>query len=246
MLRVDGVAKTYPPPPWWLRRLVRTASDQPVRALTGVDLTVERGEIVGLIGPNGAGKSTLVRSIAGLLEPDEGTITIEGAATRIEKLDALGLVLADDRGLYWRLDGRRNLVLFGQLRGLSRTAAEQEADRVAAEVGLVLDDKRVFGWSSGMRARLNVARALLHQPALLVLDEPTRSLDPVASDEIGRVLRAQADGGRAVLLSSHRLDEVERWCDRVVAIVGGTVRFAGTRSELAASGEGLRDLLAAP
>lgn len=246
MLRVEGLGKVYPPPPRWLRPLVRTATDEPVRALSGIDMAVGRGEIVGLIGPNGAGKSTLIRAIAGLLDPDEGSVTIEGATTRVERLDALGLVLADDRGLYWRLDGRANLVFFAQLRGLSRDEADHEAERVAAQVGLALDGKRVFGYSSGMRARLSLARALLHSPRLLVLDEPTRSLDPVMSDEVGRILREQADAGRAVLLSSHRLDEVALWCDRIVAIVGGTVRFSGTLAELEATGGGLRDLLVHP
>jgi len=245
MLRVEGLGKTYPPPPRWLRPIVRTATTEPHRALTGIDLVVEPGEIVGLIGPNGAGKSTLIRAIAGLLEPDEGRITIEGCTTRIERLDALGLVLADDRGLYWRLDGRGNLVFFGQLRGLSREEAEIEAERVAAQVDLPLDTKRVFGYSSGMRARLNLARALMHSPRLLVLDEPTRSLDPVMSDEVGRILRQQADAGRGVLLSSHRLDEVALWCDRIVAIVGGTLRFSGSLADLEATGGVLRDLLVA-
>jgi len=245
MLRVEGLGKTYPPPPTWLRPLVRTATTEPFRALSGIDLSVERGEIVGLIGPNGAGKSTLIRAIAGLLEPDEGAIEIAGCTTRIQRLDALGLVLADDRGLYWRLSGRANLVFFGQLRGLTREQASEEADRVAAQVGLDLDAKRVFGYSSGMRARLNLARALMHSPSLLVLDEPTRSLDPVMSDEVGRILREQATAGRAVLLSSHRLDEVALWCDRIVAILHGTVRFSGTLAELEAAGGGLRDLLVA-
>ncbi|MGN6695046.1 MAG: ATP-binding cassette domain-containing protein, partial [Aquihabitans sp.] len=103
-----------------------------------------------------------------------------------------------------------------------------------------------FGYSSGMRARLNLARALMHSPRLLVLDEPTRSLDPVMSDEVGRILRQQADAGRGVLLSSHRLDEVALWCDRIVAIVKGTVRFSGSLAELEAAGAGLRDLLLEP
>jgi ABC-type multidrug transport system ATPase subunit len=234
MLRIEGLAKSYGPPPRWLRGLVRTAVTEPVPALRHVDLQVARGEIVGLIGPNGAGKSTLVKIVAGLLDADAGTVEVEGCATVLERRRALGLVLADDRGLYWRLDGRRNLVFFAQLQGLDRAAAEERATATAAAVGLDIDlgSKRVFGYSSGMRARLNLARALLHEPPVLVLDEPTRSLDPVASDEVGRLLRAQADAGRAVLLSSHRLDEVTAWCDRVVALVDGSVRFDGTLAGL--------------
>jgi ABC-type multidrug transport system ATPase subunit len=249
MLRVDGLAKSYGPPPRWLRGLVRTAVTEDVPALRGVDLHVGRGEIVGLIGPNGAGKSTLIKVVAGLLEPDAGTVHVDGCTTLRERQRALGLVLADDRGLYWRLDGRRNLVFFAQVHGLDRAAAEERATATAAAVGLELGPKRVFGYSSGMRARLNLARALLHEPPVLVLDEPTRSLDPVMSDDVGRLLRAQADAGRAVLLSSHRLDEVAAWCDRVVALVDGTIRFDGTVAELEASGDrdaGLLRLLTEP
>ncbi len=250
MLRVEGATKAYGPPPRWLRGLVRTATDDTVVALRGVDLRVDRGEVVGLIGPNGAGKSTLIKIIAGLLDPDAGSVHLEGAVTVRERQAAMGLVLADDRGLYWRLNGRQNLEFFGQLHGLDREAANHQALAAAKSVGLALDGKRVFGYSSGMKARLNLARALLHQPPLLVLDEPTRSLDPVVSEELGELIRAQARSGRAVLLSSHRLDEVASWCDRVVALVDGTVRFDGPVASLDAGDDhahrALRRLLTAP
>ncbi|QXC61732.1 ABC transporter ATP-binding protein [Aquihabitans sp. G128] len=250
MLTVEGASKSYGPPPRWLKPLVRTATDETVRALHQVDLRVGAGEVVGLIGPNGAGKSTLIKLIAGLLDPDEGTISLRGTTTVRQRQAAMGLVLADDRGLYWRLNGRQNLEFFGQLQGLDREQANLAAAAAAESVGLALDGKRVFGYSSGMKARLNLARALLHQPPLLVLDEPTRSLDPVVSEELGLLIRAQADAGRAILLSSHRLDEVAAWCDRVVALVDGTVRFDGPVDTLAddrsPSHQVLRRLLTEP
>ena len=232
MLRVEGAAKSYGPPSKWLRGLVRTAANTTVPALAGVDLDVGRGEVVGLIGPNGAGKSTLIKIIAGLLEPDRGTVSLDGSPSLAARQAAIGLVLADDRGLYWRLDGRQNLEFFGRLQGLSRSEASERATVAAASVELDLDPKRVFGYSSGMKARLNLARALMHEPPLLILDEPTRSLDPVVSEQIGRLIRAQADAGRAVLMSSHRLDEVAAWCDRLVVLIEGRVRFSGTTADL--------------
>jgi ABC-2 type transport system ATP-binding protein len=232
MLRVDGAFKSYEPPSRWLRGLVRTAANTTIPALCGVDLGVDRGEVVGLIGPNGAGKSTLIKIIAGLLEPDQGTVTLDGSETVRTRQAEMGLVLADDRGLYWRLDGRQNLEFFGRLQGLTRREASERAAVAAASVELDLPPKRVFGYSSGMKARLNLARALMHEPHLLILDEPTRSLDPVVSEQIGRLIRAQADEGRAVLMSSHRLDEVADWCDRLVVLVDGRVRFSGTTADL--------------
>jgi ABC-2 type transport system ATP-binding protein len=235
MLRVDGVTKVYPRPSGWQRRLIKSASDVDVHALHGVSLAVRPGEVVGLVGPNGAGKTTLIKIIATLLEATSGTATIDGHdVTRDPEgvRKRIGLVLADDRSLYWRLTGRQNLEFFGVMQGLGRRDALRRAGEMLARVGLAERDKLVFGYSSGMRARLSIARAMLGRPPLLILDEPTRALDPVATAAVGRLLRATADDGVAVLLSSHRLDELEAVCDRVVAIVEGAVRFDGSVAEL--------------
>jgi ABC-2 type transport system ATP-binding protein len=233
MLRIARLSKVYLPPPWWLRIAAKTAADEPVEALRDVSLAVDRGEIVGLIGPNGAGKSTLIRAVAGLVEPTAGQVLVDGFDVVQEPLAAkrrLGLVLTDDRGLYWRLDGRWNLEFFGVLAGLPRPVARRRAVQALADAGLADRDRLVFGYSSGMRSRLNIARALVADPPVLVLDEPTRSLDPVASVEVNTLLRRLAEQGRAVLLSSHRLDEVAGFCDRIVVLVGGTVRYSGPPS----------------
>jgi ABC-2 type transport system ATP-binding protein len=230
VLAVEGLSKRYLPAPWWLRVAAKTAAKEPVDALRDVTFEVGRGEIVGLIGPNGAGKTTLIKSIAGLLEPSSGRVVVDGhdvATSPLEVKRRLGLVLTDDRGLYWRLDGRWNLEFFGVLAGLRRPDARRRAQEVLVEAGLADRDRLVFGYSSGMRSRLNIARALMTDPPVLVLDEPTRSLDPVASLDVNALLRGLADQGRAILLSSHRLDEVTAICDRIVVLVDGTVRYTG-------------------
>jgi ABC-2 type transport system ATP-binding protein len=240
MLHVEGVRRTYQPVKGLLRALTRTATDVPVEALRGIDFTVRRGRILGLVGPNGAGKTTLIRIIAGLLDPDEGRVLVNGHNPSIDQAAAarsVGLVLADDRSLYWRLTGRQNLEFHGALYGLSRAAAGARADEVLAAAGLDGMTRRVFGYSTGMRARLAIARALVPDPPVLVLDEPTRSLDPMAARDTCDMLRNLADGGRAVLLASHRLEELERIADDIAVLIDGRIMFLGTVEELRSDGD---------
>jgi len=246
MLHVDQVTKVYKPPPPLLRPFVRTAVKKSVLALADVSFRVEAGGIVGLVGPNGAGKTTLIRIITTLLEPTSGTVTLDDLHVDRDGHEfrrRIGLVLSDDRGLYWRLTGRQNLHFFGVMAGLKRAEAVRRTTELMQEVGLAGRDKLVFGYSAGMRTRLSLARALLIDPPLLVLDEPTRSLDPVATREVGDMLRRLAARGHAVLLSSHRLDEVADVCTKVVALVGGTIRFEGAPAELAADRAGSMEAL---
>ena len=248
MLRIDQVSKTYLPPPALLRPMIRTAAKRPVMALSDVSFEVAYGQVVGLIGPNGAGKTTLIRIIATLLEPTRGTVWLDDL--RIDRdshefRERFGLVLSDDRGLYWRMTGLQNLEFFGALVGLGRSAAHRRATELLELAGLAGRDKLVFGYSAGMRTRLSLARALLVDPPVLILDEPTRSLDPVATKEVGSMLQARAREGRAVLLSSHRLDEVADVCDQVVALVSGSVRYFGpTRGDAHGDGAGTPAALA--
>jgi ABC-2 type transport system ATP-binding protein len=229
-LELLSVAKQYLPPPRYLRPVMRVASSKPVDALRDVSFAVAPGEIVGLVGPNGAGKTTLLKIISTLLEPSAGTVLIDGIDVTEDPHRArerLGLVLTADRATYWRLDGRQNLEFFGVLAGLRPEDARRRATELLALFGLAERDRRVMGYSTGMRAALNIARAIIADPSLVVLDEPTRSLDPLASAMVGRILREQADSGRTVLLSSHRMDEVANLCDRVVVLIDGTVRHNG-------------------
>jgi len=235
MLVVDDLTKQYPLPSRLLRPVMRVAADGAVDALRGVSLHVDPGEIVGVVGPNGAGKTTLVKIASTLLEPTSGRVLVGGRDVIRDASDArglLGTMLADDRVVYWRLTGRQNLEFFAAMAGLSRPLARQRADEVLTQLGLAGRDRRVFGYSSGMRTLLNLGRAMLPRPPLLLLDEPTRSLDPLASRDIVAALRRIADDGAALLLTSHRLDEVVTLCDRVVVLVGGLVTFAGRPRDL--------------
>ncbi len=236
MLVVERVSKLYPRPRGLQRLLIRGASSESVYALRNVSVSVAAGEVVGLVGPNGAGKTTLIKIIATLLEPTLGSVHVDGLDVRRQPAlvrGRIGLVLADDRSLYWRLSGRENLEFFGVMNGMSTSDARRRAGELLERVGLASRDKLVFGYSSGMRARLSLARALLSRPPLLVLDEPTRALDPLATADVAGLLRDAADGGVAVLLSSHRLDEIENVCDRIAVVVRGAVRYDGTAADLA-------------
>ena len=251
-LVVSGVGMTYRPPGGLLRLLVNTATTEPVRALDGVSFQVEPGEVVGLVGPNGAGKSTLLRVITTLTVPTEGEVTLGGMRLHPGNprlRNRFGLSLPEDRSFYWRLTGRQNLEYFAALAGLERSVARVRIDQVMAERGLTAVDKAVFGYSSGMLAQLGIARATLHRPSLLVLDEPTRSLDPVAGAEFCAEIRRLAEQETAVLMASHRLDEVAMACDRVLALVGGRLQWTGTAAEIARDpaglGQRLRDLVSA-
>lgn len=239
MLEIDGLSKRYDPPTGLWRLFVRTAHTEPVVALHANSFTVEPGEVVGLVGPNGAGKSTLIRLCAGLLVPTTGRVLVCGrdALQRPRRDDAfIGLMLADERALYWRLTGRENLRFFGAMAGLDSSSAARRADELLTQFGLADVDRRVFGYSSGMRVRLSLARALLHDPPVLILDEPSRSLDPVASDHLIEALRSLSERGTAILLSSHRLDEVESLCDRVEVLIDGRVAATIGKQDLATDG----------
>jgi ABC-2 type transport system ATP-binding protein len=250
MLLVEGVSKTFPRPAGLQRWLIRSAAPEAVEALRGVNLTVQRGEVVGLVGPNGAGKTTLMKIVSTLLDQTSGSVTVDGFDTRSNSAQVrsrLGLVLADDRSLYWRLTGRQNLEFFAVMNGMVRRDAQVKAGQMLERVGLASRDKMVFGYSSGMRARLSIARAFLNEPPLLLLDEPTRALDPLATQDVANLIREAALAGVAILLSSHRLDEIETVCDRISVILQGATRFDGTAVELAGSGSfstALRAMLA--
>ncbi|MEX1133486.1 MAG: ABC transporter ATP-binding protein [Acidimicrobiia bacterium] len=248
LLRVEGLSKRYAPPPTWARPLMKVASRSPVDALRDVTFQVDAGQVMGLVGPNGAGKSTLIRLIAGLLEPTSGRVLVSGQPVSGDgptPTTGLGLVLEGDRGLYSRLTGVQNLEFFGVMAGLNRVAAHQRALELMESFDLSARDKLVFGYSAGMRMRLSLARALMANPLLVLLDEPTRSLDPVASSQASSLFRKLAADGHGVIVSNHRLDEVVAVCDRVVALVDGRIRFDGAPSELESADSGAQAALVA-
>jgi ABC-2 type transport system ATP-binding protein len=209
-----------------------------VIALDGVDLDVAPGRIHGVVGPNGAGKTTLLGLLLGLAVADSGTLEILGAPVRRALAAADGVAgFVDGPGLYPSLTARRNLSAFAALRGQDPRAAG--VDEVLSEVGLTdVADDRVRGFSLGMRQRLGLAAALLTKPRLLVLDEPVNGLDPAGKNHVHRVLTGLAAEGTAVVLSSHRMDDVDALCSEVTIVSRGRVAFSGPIDKLRAeSGE---------
>lgn len=216
-----------------VRRLRRTFDSGP--ALESVDLIVQPGEVHALLGPNGAGKSTLLRILIGLVDPSAGTVRVlDQEGTGLRSRAAVGLVPAGDRTLYLRLTGVENLVFFGRLQGLVRRDARKRAVEVLRAVGLEgVGAKRVNQYSHGMQKRLAIARALLCQPRVLLLDESTHDLDPLAAEQIRKLVRARADeDGVAVLWATQRLEEIRNFADSVTVLDRGQVRFSGTVLEL--------------
>jgi ABC-2 type transport system ATP-binding protein len=210
-----------------------------VVALDGVDFDVTAGQIHGLVGPNGAGKTTLLGLLLGLAVADAGTLEILGAPVgrRLAVSDGVaGFV--DGPGLYPSLTARQNLAALAALRG-SGGARAADVDDALAQVGLTdVAADRVRGFSLGMRQRLGLAAALLTRPRLLVLDEPANGLDPAGKRHVHGVLTGLADEGTAIVLSSHRMDDLAVLCAEVTILATGRVVFAGPVSKLAAeSGE---------
>ncbi|MEU6263138.1 ABC transporter ATP-binding protein [Saccharopolyspora shandongensis] len=210
-----------------------------VVALDGIDLDVAQGQIHGLVGPNGAGKTTLLGLLLGLAVADSGTLEILGTPVgrALTGPDAVaGFV--DGPGLYPSLTAKQNLAALAVLRGGDAKTAG--IDDVLGEVGLTdVGDDRVRGFSLGMRQRLGLAAALLTKPRLLVLDEPSNGLDPAGKQQVHRVLTRLADDGTSVVLSSHRMDDLEALCSEVTIVATGRVVFSGPLSKLAAENQEL-------
>lgn len=236
-VEVNDVTKVYTPFPWWLRILVRSQVRSPVAALDGVSFQVGAGQICGVIGPNGAGKTTLFRILTGLTTPTSGSAAILGSDVTRQSLAVrrhVGFMPSDDRSLMLRQTCWSNLAFHGRLRGLRERDLRRRIDEILGMVGLTAARDRVgFALSSGMRARLQLARALLHEPQVLILDEPTASVDPVSSHEFLELLRGLAvEKGVAVLVSSHRVEEIEALHDNVVLLDRGRLIHWGDLNSL--------------
>ena len=217
-----------------------------VHALKGVDLEVAAGEVHALLGPNGAGKTTLMRILSGLVDPSEGSAhVLDRRAGRSPELRALiGMVPSGDRTFYLRLSGHENLVFFGRLHGLRRRAAGARASELLDAVGLGEAALRpISTYSHGMQKRLSFARALLCDPQLLLVDEATHDLDPVAAQQVRELAVERTRHGAAVLWATQRIEELHGFADRVTVLDRGTVAFAGSVTALAAIGGGDRHIL---
>jgi ABC-2 type transport system ATP-binding protein/sodium transport system ATP-binding protein len=209
-----------------------------VTAVDGLSFVTGPGEVFGLLGPNGAGKTTTLRMLLGLLRPTSGRATVEGYDSRLypdEVKRRVGYVSANV-GIYPHLTVRETLLFFGDLYGVAPAAAAAETDRLARLFGL--DDllsRRCGTLSTGQRQRLNLARALVHRPPVLLLDEPTLGLDVLGSQVVAEFVAHARAEGKAVILTTHRLDEAERLCDRFGLLHQGHLIRTGTLTELRAA-----------
>ncbi|MCE9629478.1 MAG: ABC transporter ATP-binding protein [Planctomycetia bacterium] len=219
----------------------RSGDGATVRAVDGISFVVHPGEMVGLLGGNGAGKTTTMRILATLLKPTAGTASIAGHDVRTEPLAVrrrLGY-LSTTTGVPDRLTPREVLESYGQLHGLRRGLLADRIDSLSATLDLGgFSDRPCGRLSSGQRQRVSLARALVHDPPVLVLDEPTSALDVLGSRDLLALLDRLRSDGRTILLSTHRLHEIERRCDRFLVISGGRILAEGTREALVAGHEG--------
>jgi sodium transport system ATP-binding protein len=206
-----------------------------VEALRGVSFAVPDGRITGLLGPNGAGKTTALRLVYGALEPDSGSVTVDGVEVARERAAAqrrLG-ILPHAQGLYPRLTAREHVHYYGRLHGLAGAALARRAGEIVELLDMAsFADRRTDGFSQGQRVKVALARALVHDPKNVVLDEPTNGLDVAATRAVRRLLSRLRDEGRCILFSSHVMQEVSALCDRVVVIARGEVVAEGTPDEL--------------
>jgi ABC-2 type transport system ATP-binding protein len=208
-----------------------------VIALHGITFEVRAGEIFGLVGSNGAGKTTAMRIVLGVLESDEGAVRWDGREIGPETRRRIGY-MPEERGLYPRMRVAEQLVYLARLHGMTAAEARSAVDRWVERLGVAgRRDDDVIKLSLGNQQRVQLAAALVHDPQILVLDEPFSGLDPVAVDVMSGVLRDKADGGVPVMFSSHQLDLVQRLCDRVGIVRQGRMVAVGTVDELRSQGQ---------
>ena len=206
-----------------------------VNAVSGVSFEAHDGQITGLLGPNGAGKTTTLRMLYTLMRPDQGRIEVDGvdpAADPVAVRRALG-VLPDARGVYKRLTARENIAYFGRLHGIPAARVEERIAALssALDMGEILE-RQAEGFSQGQRTKTAIARALVHDPRNVILDEPTNGLDVMTTRAMRDFLRGLRDEGRCVIFSSHIMQEVAALCDRIVIIAKGQVVAEGTADQL--------------
>jgi len=224
-----------------LTKVYSKGGNETVQALRGLDLECRRGEIFGLLGPNGAGKTTTLRILSTILRPTSGSAEVGGIDVGADPLEARRRIgfLSGTTGLYPRLTARETLIYFGKLNGFSGAELESRVERLIEtfEMGSIAD-RRCGGLSTGQHQKVSIARAVLHDPEVLILDEPTTGLDILAASTMIDFIESRREAGTCVLFSTHVLSEAQRLCDRIGVLFGGRLLAAGTYDELAeATGE---------
>lgn len=220
MIEVHGVTKTF----------------GDFTAVKGLTFSAGQGEVVGMLGENGAGKTTTLRMISTVLKPTQGSITVGGmdAVRQAEEVrKKVGILFGGETGLYDRLTARENIRYFGKLYGLEQQVIEARTENLAKRFDMTRYlDKRVAGFSKGMKQKVAIARSLIHDPSVVLFDEPTSGLDITSANVIRQLLSEFKQEGRTVIFSSHIMSEVERLCDRVVILHRGELQYNGTLDAL--------------
>jgi ABC-2 type transport system ATP-binding protein len=233
-ISIENLSKTYPPNFPRLKKFFGLKVEDAVEALKNVSLEISDGEIFGLIGKNGAGKTTLTKIIATLVQPTCGKVSVKGFDSiddEVKVRSLIGLATAEERSFYWRLSCERNMLFFARLYAMNDKHARKRIGEIFERLNLTeLRSRRFSELSTGNKQKLAVARALLPAPPILLLDEPTRSLDPLAAAEM-RTLIASLENV-SVLLTSHNLAEIEELCNRVAIISKGEIRAVDTSENL--------------
>ncbi|MDW3191304.1 MAG: ABC transporter ATP-binding protein [Cytophagales bacterium] len=248
IIDVRDVVMNYPIPKSYKDWLIRPfAPRKKVTALHPCSLTIERGDKIAFLGANGAGKTTLLKLIGGLLYPTSGEILVNHYQTQKQNMQArqtIGFVLNEERSFYWRLTGRQNLEFFGKLDNLKGEALHQKIDELLDLVQLTAHAEKDFaGYSSGMKQRLAIARGLLADPEVLILDEPTRTLDPIGKEEVIALIKMKIHQqlDRTLLIATHDLEEAQAMCNKIIIMKAGKILHYGTTDAILAQYGSLQD-----
>ena len=236
-ISIKNISKTYPQAFPRLRKFFGMKVEENIEALKNVSFDIGESEIFGLIGKNGAGKTTLTKIIATLVQPTNGSVNVKGfdsVKDDVKVRSLIGLATAEERSFYWRLTSTQNLMFFSRLYGMTDKDAKIRINELFEQLDLVdLAKRRFSDLSTGNKQRLAVARALIPKPPILLLDEPTRSLDPVSAANMRKLINSLE--GISILLTSHNLSEIEELCSRIAVISKGVIRAVDTPENLRVS-----------
>ena len=229
MISAENIYMHYPVPKKYIEYITKPLKQDRFTALHELNLEIEEGDSVAFLGTNGAGKTTLLKIIGGLLYPTSGKLTVNGYDTTKDNLKArkrVGFVLNEERSFYWRLSGKQNLLFFGTLDNMYGDELENKVNELIQLVGLEDAQHKLFaGYSSGMKQRLAIARGLLSDPDIIILDEPTRTLDPISVEDISHIIsdRIHSKKGRTLLIATHSLAEAQSLCNKTCIMKKGRI-----------------------
>lgn len=218
------------------RKMFRVVEKSEFKAVDGVSFEIKKGEVFGLLGPNGAGKTTTIKMITGLLRPTSGYVKVNGLdvdKNPMEALKNIGTVLAGDRSIYWKLTGRENLEYFAALYGCNRKEAKRRAEKLIKRLGISEKaDELVEKYSTGMKQKVALGKALIPEAPVVLLDEPTLGLDPNSARDLREIILDIKTEGRAVLLTTHYMEEADFLCDRIAIVDTGKIIALDTPENL--------------